>query len=245
MWRTGNIPHTVSSNEDGPGGELRWWFCPFHQYPLPTLADPNSSHCVGGILKVTAFTGNDQTFKLLVNACGETRILQVRDKSQNLWLWMVRMGAVKVPRGRKRRFHFAALNYIVIWCRLWCMYVFFLGGIGITNFENIPMNVSTMTGKIPGNQSLIFSAFAPSLLPFEERAASFCPHRPAVTVVKDRDAGVGSNPMRPVWPKGWNWKELLGSSGGEIYIPGWSFKIWRKRSVEVCWCLCWSRFSQS
>ena len=75
---------------------------------------------------------------------------------------------------------------------------FFFGGGGINDFENIPMNVNTMSGKIPGNQILIFSAFAPSLLPFEERAASFCPHRPAVTVVKDRDAGVGSNPMRPV-----------------------------------------------
>ena len=78
------------------------------------------------------------------------------------------------------------------------MYVLFFWRGGITDFENILMNVNTMTGKIPGKQILIFSAFAPSLLPFEERAASFCPHRPAVTVVKHRDAGVGSNPMRPI-----------------------------------------------
>ena len=90
------------------------------QYPLPPN-DPNSSHCVWWkFLQVTAFTGNDQTFKLLVNACDETRILQVRDKSQNLWLWMGGVRKVRLRCRRKRRFQVllqSYWNYIVIWCR--------------------------------------------------------------------------------------------------------------------------------
>ena len=34
--------------------------------------------------EVVSFTGNDQTFKVLLDACDEKRVLQVRDKSQSL-----------------------------------------------------------------------------------------------------------------------------------------------------------------
>eukprot|EP00434_Breviolum_minutum_P013950 symbB.v1.2.012301.t1/scaffold844.1/size158302/4 len=49
-------------------------------------------------LIVTAFTGNDQTFKLLVNACDETRILQVRDKSQKGLLHFALTGLAYLKR---------------------------------------------------------------------------------------------------------------------------------------------------